>query len=198
MDKGWQKVEKLPAWQLTNVKRKKELILQAQREKKQVHFAALMDICQLKNAQLEPKYQKKRLGRASKCHRERRLRLVCCNHRTHFVCVSDDSGKSNGCHSKITCLCKTSSRRSICSHPRNSGRRSKIAQKPKSGLNVEDPVVLLERNFARTSTRWTLLWDRRLEVVLLGLGWVKKYQIGHVCFFIENEDCSCRHTWMML
>ena len=37
--------------------------------------------------------------------------------------------------------------------------------------NHGHPVVLLERNFAPTSTRWTLLWDRRLEVVLLGLGW---------------------------
>ena len=29
-------------------------ILEAQRDKKKVHFAALMDICHLKNAELEP------------------------------------------------------------------------------------------------------------------------------------------------
>ena len=43
----------------------KKVILQAQREKKQVHFAALMDICQLKNAELEPKYRKYRAGSCS-------------------------------------------------------------------------------------------------------------------------------------
>ena len=33
-------------------------ILEAQRDKKKVHFATLMDICYLKNAELEPKLQK--------------------------------------------------------------------------------------------------------------------------------------------
>ena len=44
---------------LNNVQRKNEVILEARREKKQVHFATLMEIFQLKNAELEPKYQKK-------------------------------------------------------------------------------------------------------------------------------------------
>ena len=58
VDKEWEKLAKLPAWQLNKVKGKKEVILEAQREKKEVHFAAFMDICHLKNAELEPKYQK--------------------------------------------------------------------------------------------------------------------------------------------
>ena len=37
---------------------KKKLILEAQRNKKKVHFATLMNICHLKNAELEPKLQK--------------------------------------------------------------------------------------------------------------------------------------------
>ena len=37
---------------------KKKVILEAQRDKKKVHFAPLMDMCHLKNAELEPKYQK--------------------------------------------------------------------------------------------------------------------------------------------
>ena len=37
---------------------KKKVILEAQRNKKKVHLATLMDICDLKNAELEPKYQK--------------------------------------------------------------------------------------------------------------------------------------------
>ena len=39
---------------------KKEVILEAQRDQKKVHFATLMDICHLKIAALEPKIQKYR------------------------------------------------------------------------------------------------------------------------------------------
>ena len=41
----------LPA--VEKVKSKKEVILEAQRDKKKVHFATLMDTCHLKNAELE-------------------------------------------------------------------------------------------------------------------------------------------------
>ena len=39
------------------IKSKKEVILEAQRDNKKVHFATLMDICHLMNAELEPKIQ---------------------------------------------------------------------------------------------------------------------------------------------
>ena len=39
------------------VKRKKEVILDARRDKIRVHFASLMDTCHLKNTELEPKLQ---------------------------------------------------------------------------------------------------------------------------------------------
>ena len=55
VSKEWKKLETIPAWQLEKVKSKKEVILEAQRDKKKVHFATLMDICHLKNAELEPK-----------------------------------------------------------------------------------------------------------------------------------------------
>ena len=44
-DNEWEKFEKLPAWQMTKVRRT-------------VHFATLMDICHLQNAESEPKFQK--------------------------------------------------------------------------------------------------------------------------------------------
>ena len=49
VDKEWKKLETIPAWQLEKVKSKKEVILEAQRDKTKVHFATLMDICHLKN-----------------------------------------------------------------------------------------------------------------------------------------------------
>ena len=53
-----EKLEKIPAWQMDKVKSKKDAILEAQTEKKKVHFATLMDICHLKTADLESKHQK--------------------------------------------------------------------------------------------------------------------------------------------
>ena len=50
--------KKIPAWQLTNVRNKKEVIDEARNEWRKVHFASLMDLCHLKNSELEPKFQK--------------------------------------------------------------------------------------------------------------------------------------------
>ena len=55
VDKEW---EKMPAWQLTKVRSKTEVIQKAQRERRTVHFATLMDICHLENSELEPQFQK--------------------------------------------------------------------------------------------------------------------------------------------
>ena len=58
VDKEWKKLETIPAWSLEEVESKKEVILEAQRDIKKVHFATLMDMCLLKNAESEPKLQK--------------------------------------------------------------------------------------------------------------------------------------------
>ena len=57
VDKEWKKLETIAAWQLDKVESKKEVIQEAQRDKKKVHFATLMDICHEKNAELEPQFQ---------------------------------------------------------------------------------------------------------------------------------------------
>ena len=58
MDKEWEKLEKIPAWNLTKVRSKKEVIDEARTKGAKVHFASLMDICHLKNAEVEVKHQK--------------------------------------------------------------------------------------------------------------------------------------------
>ena len=57
-DKEWEKLEKISAWNLTKVKSKKQVIDEARTSGTTVHFASLMDICHLKNAELEAKHQK--------------------------------------------------------------------------------------------------------------------------------------------
>ena len=52
------------AWQLDKVGSQKEVILEAQSDKKKVHFATLMDICHLKKCSVRTKTpQKKNKGR---------------------------------------------------------------------------------------------------------------------------------------
>ena len=43
---------------IPSVANKEEVILEAQRDKKKVHFAALMNICHIKSAESDPKLQK--------------------------------------------------------------------------------------------------------------------------------------------
>ena len=57
VNQEWEKLEKTLAWQMAEVKSKKDVILDAQKEERKAHFAALMVICHLKNAELELKYQ---------------------------------------------------------------------------------------------------------------------------------------------
>ena len=58
VDREWEKLEKMPTWQLTKVKSKKEFILEAQKEERTVHFATLMDICHLKKCGVGTEVQK--------------------------------------------------------------------------------------------------------------------------------------------
>ena len=53
-----EKLEKIPAWDMTSVRNKSEVIGEARTKGIKVHFASLMDICHLKNAELETKHQK--------------------------------------------------------------------------------------------------------------------------------------------
>ena len=53
-----EKLEKIPAWQLTKVRNKKQVIDEARNKGRKVHFASLMDICHLENSEEESQYHK--------------------------------------------------------------------------------------------------------------------------------------------
>ena len=57
-DKEWEKLARISVWNLTKVRSKKEVIDEARTTGAKVHFASLMDICHLQNAELEAKHQK--------------------------------------------------------------------------------------------------------------------------------------------
>ena len=58
VEKEWKKLEKLPAWLLTKVRNKNEVIVEGSNKGRKVHFASLMDLCHLKNLELESQFQK--------------------------------------------------------------------------------------------------------------------------------------------
>ena len=58
VDKEWENLEKTSAWNLTKVRSTKQVIDEARTSGATVHFASLMDICHLKNAELEARHQK--------------------------------------------------------------------------------------------------------------------------------------------
>ena len=57
-DQEKEKLEKLPARQVTEVQSKKEVGEKAQKEGRTAHSATWMDPCHLKNSELEQKFQK--------------------------------------------------------------------------------------------------------------------------------------------
>ena len=63
VDKEREKLENIPAWDLTKVRSTSEVIDEARTKGAKVYFASLMDICHLKNAELETKHQQYK-GRA--------------------------------------------------------------------------------------------------------------------------------------
>ena len=56
MGKRLKKPETIQAWKLDKVKNKE--VSGSTKNKSKVHFASLMELCHLKNATLEPKFQK--------------------------------------------------------------------------------------------------------------------------------------------
>ena len=58
VEKEWKNWSKFPTWQLTQVRNKKEVIDEARNKGRKIHFASLMDLCHLKNLEVEPQFQK--------------------------------------------------------------------------------------------------------------------------------------------
>ena len=56
--KEWERQKRIPAWQLLNVRNKKEVIDEVKTKGRKVHFASLMDLRHLKISELEPQFQK--------------------------------------------------------------------------------------------------------------------------------------------
>ena len=62
VDNVWEKLEKLPAWQVTKLWREKEVIGKVRKEGWTVDFATMMDLWHFKNSEFEQRFQKYKGG----------------------------------------------------------------------------------------------------------------------------------------
>ena len=174
------KLEKISAWNLTKIRSKKEVIDEAKTSGAKVHFASLMEICHLKNAELQAK-QRKYKGRVVLRGDivQRRFRVLRSIHRTKIIRITNDSSTSHGYHLQNARLRRTSSGRSISLYPRKMEDAHKLLKSPKSECpdiwirlprhkwpeswsSIEDPVVPLERNLYGHPLAG-LLWEKQFE-----------------------------------
>ena len=136
VDKEWEKLEKISAWNLTKVRSKKEVIDEARTKGAKVHFASLMDICHLKNAELEAKHQKYK-GRVV-------LRGDIVKDDSGFYAVFAEQGSSASqmtaakimdIISRLPGCAWTCSRRSIGLYPSKNGGCTQIIENSKIGVS---------------------------------------------------------------
>ena len=164
VDKEWEKMGKIPAWNLTKVRSKKQVIEEARTLGAKVHFASLMDICHLKNAELEAKHQK------YKSRVVLRGDIVKDNSGSYAALTEQGSSASQMTAAKVMdiisrlpgCTGQAADAVSACTQVKmeDASKLLKIPKSecpdnwirlprhkwPKSWSSMEDPVVPLERN----------------------------------------------------
>ena len=199
--KEWEKLDKFSAWNLTKVRSKKEVIDEA-RTSASVHFASLMDICHLKDAELEAKHQKYK-GRVVL-----RGDIVKDNSGSYAVYTEQGSSASQMTAAKIMDIiyrlpgCDGQAADAVSAKTQvkmeDAHKLLKIPKSecpdiwirlprhkwPKSWSSMEDPVVPLERNLYGHPMAG-LLWERQLEKILLKHGWEKIP--NWECLFVHRE-----------
>ena len=202
VDKEWEKLEKISALNLTIVKSKSEVIEDARTSGATVHFASLMDICHLKNAELETKAPEiQRSSCTSTRHGERRFWRLCSIHGTRIISFSNDSSKCHGYHFQTARLRWTSSGRSISLNPSENGWCSQIIENSKievsrhwdSSTTTQMAKIMVQHrrpsccSWAKTVRSFLagLLWERQFERILLKYGWEKVSNCE--CLFVHRE-----------
>ena len=202
VDKEWEKLEKIPAWDLTKVRSKQEVIDAARTKGAKVHFASLMDICHLKNAELEAKHQNYK-GRVVL-----RGDIVKDDSGSYAVFTEQGSSASQMAAAKVMDIfsrlpgCAGQAADAVSAYTQvkmeDAHKLLKIPKSecpdiwirlprhrwPKSWSSMEDPVVLLERNLYGHPLAG-LLWERQFEKILLKHAWEKIP--NWECLFVHRE-----------
>ena len=188
------KLEKIPAWQLTKVRNKNEVIAEARNEGRKVHFASLLDLCHLKNSELEPQFHKGRVVLRGDIVKDDSGSCAVFAEQGPSASqvtaakVVDIISRLPGCAGQAAdavsayTQIKMEDAPTLFKIPKSECPDSWIRlpkhKWPKSWYSMEDPVVPLERNLYGHPLAG-LLWERQFERVLLEHCWAK-FQIGNV------------------
>ena len=129
-------MEKISAWNLTKVKSKRKVVDEARTSGATVHFASLMDICHLKNAELEAKHQKYKgrvVLRGDIVKDDSGSYLVFTEHGSSASLMT--AAKIMDIISRLSDLRWTTSRRSISLYQSKNGRCSHIIENSQIGMS---------------------------------------------------------------
>ena len=188
VDKEWEKLENNSAWNLTKVRSKKEVIDEARTKGVKAHFASLMDVCHLKNAQLEAKHQKYKGRVVLRGDIEKDdsgsyavfTELASSASQMTAAKVMDIISRLPGCAGQAADAVSAKTQVKMEDAPKllkipksecpDIWIRLPRHKWPKSWSSMEVPVVPLESNlYGHPLAR--LLWERQFEKILLQHGW---------------------------
>ena len=196
------KLEKISAWNLTTVRSKKEVIEEARMSGAKVHFASLVNICHLKNAELEAKHQKYK-GRVVL-----RGDIVKDDSGSYAVFTETGSLASQMTAAKIMDIifrlpgCDGQAADAVSAYTQvkmeDAHKLLKIPKWecpdiwirlprhkwPESLSSMEDPVVPLERNLSGHPLAGQF-WEMQFEKILLKHGWEKVH--NWECLFVHRQ-----------
>ena len=213
VDKEWEKLEKLPAWQMTKAKSKREVILEARRDKKESPRCYTDGHLSSQNCRARAEISS--IQRTSRARRG----IVNDDSGSYAVCTEQGSSASQMTAAKVMdviarlpgCAGRAADAVSASTQVRKEGApkllkilRSKCPEKWKclprhkwrrSWSTIEDLLIPLGRNLYGHPLAG-LFWARQFEHVLLELGREKKYRIGNARLFNEDIDYSYRYVWL--
>ena len=199
------KLEKTPAWQLPKVSNKKEVIDDARNMGRKVHFASLMDLCHLKNSELETQFQQHdgRVVLQGDIEKDDSGSFAVFTEQGSSASqmsaakVMDIISRLPGCDGQAAdavsayTLVKMEDAHKLLKIPKSECPdiwiRLPQHKWPASWSSMEDPVVPLERNLYGHPLAG-LLWERQFEKILLKHGWEK----------IPNWECLFVHHQKVL
>ena len=175
MEKERGKLERIPAWQLTKVRNKKEVIDEARNKGRKAHFASLMDLCHLKIRSWNLSIKK---------HKDRvvpRGDMVKDDSGSYAVFTEGSSASQMTAAKVMDIISRLLGCAGQAAHAVSAYTQVKMEDAsecpdiwirlprhkwPKSWSSMEDPVVPLERNLYGHHLAGRL-WERQFEKVLL-------------------------------
>ena len=136
VDKEWEKLEKIPAWNLTKVRSTKRGDRWSKDEGRKSSFCLTDGHLSFKECWIGDKAPKiQRSSCTPRWYCKRRFWILCSVHWTRIISITNDSSKSHGYHIQTARVRRTSSGRSICLYPGKNGRCSKIIENSQIGMS---------------------------------------------------------------